>query len=192
MNITFSKFLSFGLIILIGLSSCEKESVDTDADDLKNETGFYFTAKIDGQDFVADMKSCECSTPADFLTETYKHNNNLYIRAKKNTANANEGEFFLSLGSVSTPYSGAGVYELVPEEGVYAGVSYTLNSEKWAVGDASLGAKSGQLIYSPTTGTVTITKDENKVVEGTFSFDVYNEALQSTKKITEGKFRLQL
>lgn len=184
-------FKTLILIISIGLSSCEKDNSNEDV--VTNNSGdFYFKAKIDGQDFSADMKSCECSTPADYLTETYKHNGNLYIKAKKNTSNAGEGEFWMAIGSVSSPYSGAGVYELIPQKDPYVGASYTLNLEKWVVGDEFLGIENGQPIYSTTTGTITITKDENKIIEGTFQFEGLNKTKQSTKQFKDGKFRLKV
>lgn len=193
MNFKFLKCTALIFGILVGLYACKKENKsDVEIEEVKTDAGFYLNAKIDGQAFAADMKSCDCSTPANYLTETYKHNGNLYIRAKKNSANANEGEFWIALGSVSTPYTGAGVYELAPQKGIYAGASYTLNSEKWIVGDEFVDVVNGQPVYSTTTGTVTITKDENKIVEGTFSFSGHNSAKQSTKQITEGKFRLKV
>ncbi|GEM_PF-717649 len=193
MHMKHLKLLTLILAISVALFACKKEDTpDKETEEVKNDTNFYFNAKIDGQAFTADMKSCDCSASADFLTETYKHNGNLYIRAKKNTANADEGEFWFALGSVSQAYNGAGVYELIPQQGIYAGASYTLNSEKWAVGDEYVDIENGQLVYSATSGTVTITKDENKIVEGTFKFDGYNSGKQTTKKITEGKFRLKI
>lgn len=191
MNTKFLKLFTLAVAFIIGLNACSKKDNPNPTEEKENNGSFYFNAKIDGTDFSADMKSCECTTPASFLTEAYKHNGNLYIKAKKNTTNASEGEFWVSIGSVSSPYTGAGAYALVPQQGVYAGVSYTLNSTKWGVGDEMIGFANGQGIYSTTTGTITITKDESSIVEGTFSFNATTNPVSTTKVVTEGKFRMK-
>ncbi|WP_439556466.1 hypothetical protein [Dyadobacter sp.] len=96
------------------------------------------------------------------------------------------------LGAFTSDYAGLAF----STEGALTGKSQTLkinsamysNSryEDYSSGDYSNAGK-------PTNGKCTITRADNDVVEGTFSYDVYNEDGYGTKKLSirDGRFRVR-
>ena len=46
--------------------------------------------------------------------------------------------------------------------------------------------------FSLPSWTINITKEDSEIVEGTFSFIGYNGQDKTTKKITEGKFKVKI
>jgi len=163
-------------VIVVSTLSCNKT---TDPQPTNNNTGtatdtnFYFTAKIDGTDWAADMKS----------TNTYlnsAHAGSLTIQAS--LTDVTTGVFLVNLYN----YNGAGSHT-VGTGGTNSYARYTTGS----VGMGTYSAWKAETPGSTTTGTFTITKEENSIVEGTFSFDGYSEEKKTRKKITEGKFRMK-
>ncbi len=138
-----------------------------------NNNDYYFTAKIDGVDFSADMNS----------SNTYAnvpHNGLLTISAALTTVT--DGFF---LGNISN-YNGAGTYT-IGKGGNGSYIRYTSGS----VGAGTYSAWKAEEPGSTTTGTIVITKDDATVIEGTVQFDGYSEEKKTTKKITDGKFRMK-
>jgi len=157
------------LAIAIGLSSCKKD--DNTNEDNSNSGDFYFNVKIDGKDYPSDI--------GDGKTAVKSHSGTLLtIRDKA----GNSPGFFINILN----YSGAKTYQL---------------SESTSTADVSNGSYSEALTpvkwyfwgsIATTQGIITITSDKNNVVEGTFSFNGYNKDDKTTKKFTEGKFRLKV
>ncbi len=170
---------AIAMICIAGFTSCSKDD-DNNGDD----GNFYFTAKIDGNDFSADM-----SNPTFTSIHKY-HAESISISAMKDAANPGAGGFLININS---GYSGTGTYTVGVggEEENYArymtGSMATSNLNSWA---AETG--NGSSANNVGTGTITITADANNIVEGTFSFEGYNNADQTTKQITAGKFRMKV
>jgi len=182
------KKLLFGMMAcMVLLASCKKEKNSTD-DEKKEDTktdNFYFTAKIDGVEFKADMYSCECTNAAQFGTEAYIHTGTLVLRGKKNTKNVDEGEIFLRLGEI-----GVKTYQLEASTNG-PGAYYTLGSDKWSAGGEVVAYGSSNPIYSTGMGNVKITSHKDNIVEGTFELSTISYADGTKKSITDGKFRMK-
>lgn len=151
------------LAIFVGLSSCKK---DEKAIDDKNDTDFYFTAKIDGKSFTGDLSKTE-----KFKATKAAHGNMSTLTVsvtEDDSADPTADSFLINLAN----YTGAKTYTITSAR-------YRSEKSNW-----------GPTAESP--GSVVITSDKNNVVQGTFSFDGYNEEDKTTKKITEGKFRLKV
>lgn len=177
------KKILLGIITLATLLvSCKKE--DKNNDDHKKED-FYFTAKIDGVEFNADMSSCECSPPL-FGTEAYIHAGILVLRGKKNSKKQNDGEIFIKLdGTIEVK-----TYPLEPGKNG-PGAYYLFGSNgHWAAG-GEIVAYNPNAVYSSGTGSVTITSHKDNIVEGTFTINGVNYQDATKKNITEGKFRMK-
>lgn len=174
------KLFTIAMICIAGFTSCSKDDDNNGGDD----GNFYFTAKIDGNDFSADM-----SNPTFTSIHKY-HAESISISAMKDAANPGAGGFLININS---GYSGTGTYTVGVggEEENYArymtGSMATSNLNSWA---AETG--NGSSANNVGTGTITITADANNIVEGTFSFEGYNNADQTTKQITAGKFRMKV
>lgn len=165
MKIRLSKISIFFLAIFVGLSSCKKDN--NTVDDEGTGGDLYFNAKIDGQDYPSNI--------GDGKTLSISHGNLLTIKDK---AGNNPG-FFINIHG----YSGAKTYQLSKGTGTANGsYSEIVTAVKWNFW--------GTTAEKP--GTITIISDKNNVVEGTFSFEGYNTDTKTTKKITEGKFRLKI
>lgn len=177
------KIIKMALLLLV--FSCtkkedEKSTPITTPTASSMDTNYYFEAKVNGQLFKANMTSCECTTPSDFKTEAYIHSNGLYLRAKKDPNDAKAGEFFISAGNASNNYSGVGDYVISQGFSTEASGQYTLGDTTWYSGGAY-----------PGNGTITISKDENKIVEGTFYFEANTSSSSKNKNVTEGRFRMK-
>ncbi len=170
-------------ILLTGLVSCEKGGTDDDNDNDK-KGDFYLTAKIEGTNFTADLSDTKTWGAFKYHTGT------LSISVPDNVANAGEGTIMLN---ILEGYNGAGTYKVgvggnAKNYARYStGSMGTGNLNSWAAetGSASSANDVGQ-------GTIVVTSDKSNVVEGTFQFDGYNNTGKTTKKITEGKFRLKI
>ncbi len=164
------------LLITAAVVSCSKTSDPQPATNTPNnttDTNFYFTAKIDGTDWSADMKASTTSISSP-------HQGSLSIQASLTTVTS--GVFLINLYN----YNGAGSYT-VGTGGTNSYARYTTGS----VATSNYSAWKAETPGSTTTGTFTITKDDGSIVEGTFSFDGYSEETKDTKKITDGKFRMK-
>lgn len=169
------KLLTIISVITLLATACKKSDDTTPAgnNNNTNDTNYYFTAKIDGTAWEADMSS----------TNTYAnvpHTGLLTISAS--LATVTDGFF---LGNISG-YNGAGTYT-VGTGGGNSYIRYTTGS----VGAGTYSAWKAEVPGSTTTGTVTITKDDGGVIEGTLKFDGYSEEKKTTKSITDGKFRMK-
>ncbi|MFD1630343.1 hypothetical protein [Pseudopedobacter beijingensis] len=177
------KKLLFGMMACtILLASCKKEK-----EKIQNEENpeFYFTAKIDGVEFKADMWSCECTNAALFGTEAYIHSGTLVLRGKKNSKDVNEGEIFLRLGEIDIK-----TYQLESDKNG-PGAYYQLGTGKWAAGGEVVPYGASNPIYSTGTGSVIITLHKDNIVEGSFDLNTISYADGTKKNITEGKFRMK-
>lgn len=168
------KLFTLSLILGLALGSCKKEETKPQTNNSGGNNNYYFTAKVDGMDWSADVAS----------TTTYAnkpHQGMLTISASLSDVTA--GFFLINLSG----YSGAKSYS-VGGAGNNSYARYTTGS----VGKGTYSAWKAEDPGSSTTGTVVITSDDGAVVEGTVVFDGYSEEAKTTKKITEGKFRLKL
>lgn len=137
------------------------------------DTNYYFTAKVDGVDWNADMQSSNTSIQSH-------HQGSITIQAA--LTDVTDGVFLINLYD----YTGADSYTV----GTGGNNSYA----RYTTGTAANGSYSSWNAETPgssTSGTFTITKDDGSVVEGTFEFDGYSQEAKDTKKITEGKFRMK-
>lgn len=166
-----------GLLLMSGLvMSCSKTETTPQSGNNNNntvDTNFYFTAKVDGVDWKADMNAFNT-----FAEEP--HSGFLSVSASLTTVT--DGFFLMNVSS----YSGAGTYTL----GTGGGNSY-VRYTTGTVANGSYSAWKAETPGSTTTGTLVVTKDENGIIEGTLEFDGYSEEKKTTKKITEGKFRMK-
>lgn len=169
-------WLTLVLVIATAIS-CSKTSDPQPNNNNNNnnttDTNFYFTAKIDGADWSADMQSTNTSI-------TSSHQGLLTIQAALSPVTS--GVFLINLYN----YNGAGTYT-VGTGGTNSYARYMTGS----VATSNYSAWKAETPGSITTGTFTITKDDGSIVEGTFSFDGYSEETKDTKKITDGKFRMK-
>ena len=83
-------------------------------------------------------------------------------------------------GNASNNYSGVGDYVISQGFSTEASGQYTLGDTTWYSGGAY-----------PGNGTITISKDENKIVEGTFYFEANTSSSSKNKNVTEGRFRMK-
>lgn len=168
-------------VLMTGLMSCEKEGEDGDED--KNGD-FYLTAKLGEASFTADLSDTETWGAFKY------HEGSLTISVADNIANVGEGTLMLN---ILDGYKGAGTYKVGVGGNVKNYARYTTGSmgtgnlNFWAAetGSASSANDIG-------TGSIVVTSEKGGVVEGTFQFDGYNNNNQTTKNITEGKFRLKV
>ncbi|TZF82730.1 hypothetical protein FW774_14645 [Pedobacter sp. BS3] len=181
MNIKPLKFIVLILTVFAGLSSCKK---DKDNDNDGSGGDFYFTVKVDGNSFSGDMSKAE-----GFGLFKY-HEGTLSFSIAKDVANPATGTFLMNILS---GYNGAGSYKV----GVGGGTNYARYTTGSMVGGGTVSfwtaeTGSGSTANNIGTGTIVVSSDKNGVVEGTFSFDGYNNADHTTKHFTEGKFRLKV
>lgn len=169
------KLLTLIAAITMLATACKKKEDNTSNNNTNNttDTNYYFTAKVDGTNWSADMKSSNTSATAP-------HTGVITISAA--LATVTDGVFLMNIYQ----YKGAAAYTMgVGGDNNY--IRYTTGT----VANNSYSSWKAEVPGSTTTGTVTITKDDNGVIEGTFQFDGYSEEKKTTKKITEGKFRMK-
>lgn len=162
------------VMIAATLTSCNKTTTPDPAPNTNTtDTNFYFTAKVDGVNWAADMKS----------TNSYAnvpHSGLLTISASLTTVT--DGFFLMNIYN----YTGAGTYTV----GTGGGDSY-IRYTSGSVGNGTYSAWKAEVPGSTTTGTVVVTKDDATVIEGTVQFEGYSEEKKTKKMITEGKFRMK-
>lgn len=175
MSIMKNLSLIFLSIMLAGFISCSKtEDPAPTNNTTTTDTNYYFTAKVDGTDWTADMQSSNTSAKSF-------HAGSITIQAS--LTDVTKGVFLMNIMG----YNGAGTYTV--------GTGGNNNYIRYTTGTAANGSYSAWKAETPgstTTGTVTITKDENGVIEGTLEFEGYSEETKDIKKITEGKFRMKM
>jgi len=146
-------------------TACSTSDDDNDdGDDGGNSGGSEFvTAKINGASFEA------AQSPAVIVAAT-SGNDLLTFHGGNNEGNTLRGSIF--------NYTGVGTYTTGDNITNVNSLSYiTLPANMWTS------------TFDIGTGTLTVTSDDGTTVEGTFSFEGYNASDQTTKTITEGKFK---
>ena len=166
LNLTLSIIIASALLI-----SCSKD------DDGSGSNGGdeYLTASIEGTSWSA---STDYDTTTAKLVKTQTQTT-LLVQGSDNNGSAI---------SFSLPtYSGVGTYK--------TGDSYTNpNLLQYATIKPAFSSWSSNLATAATNippGTIIITAEDGKIVEGTFSFTGYS-ADKTTKNITEGKFKANI
>lgn len=139
----------------------------------------YVTAKVDGAAFTAS------TDPASLIGATKATANGTTILTVQGSTNSGD---FINFTVVN--YTGVATYttgdSLSNPNLIQYGELTGSTANVWASNLAT--AAVGGL----TAGEIKVTKEENGVVEGTFSFQGYNAGDQSTKNITEGTFKATL
>jgi len=177
MKTTFLKFSLLFLSIFMVLNSCSSSSDDDDLQD--DNTNFYLTAKVGGNNFSADL-----SDPATWGAFKY-HTGTLTISVPEDTSNVGNGSIMINILS---GYSGAGTYTV----GFGASGNNYARYMTGSIATGNMNSWNAETSHNSTgTGTVTITSDANNIVEGTFSFTGVSSDT-SSKQISEGKFRLKI
>lgn len=155
-------------ILLFSFSGC---SDDDDDDNNNNNSGDqYFTAKVDGVDFEA------AQSPA-VIIGAVASNGVLAVQGGQNNGN--------TINFSIPNYTGVGTYTTGDNVQNMNLIQYVTISP--VGGWLSNGVTA--LVGGLTPGTIEITSDDGTTVEGTFSFDGYNGQDQTTKVITDGKFK---
>ena len=150
------------------LTNCDKDEDPTDGGG-GNE---HLTAKVDGADYAASKD------PASIIGAT-KSSGTLTVQGGDNSGQ--------TIRLIATGYTGVGTYTF---GGIGNGSSGTYITNPTDFNNLqkntySTSFRDGNL------GTIEVTKDDDSVVEGTFSFEGFNS--ESNKKtITEGSFKANL
>jgi hypothetical protein len=160
----------FILTLAFTTVSCDDEPVDPVLDlSAGSSSGSVFTAKIDGNDFIASTKFGDFSSTA--------LGNQLIVSGLTNNGK-----------SISIQIINPGV-------GTFAANTASSNLCVLQYFDSSLGSINGAFssfnpISNTSVGTVTITEFDrtNDLVSGTFSFSAYNISNSTTKLVTNGVF----
>ena len=162
------KNLNYPLLIVavILFTSCSKNNNDDNENNNSNGTGEYLTAKIDGTNFEA------AQSPAVIVSATIS--NGVFIVQGGN----NEGD---TIRATIYEYNGTGTYTTGDNINNTSSLSFI-----------TLPANSWMSTFDIGSGTLNVTLDDGEYVEGTFSFEGYNAADQTTKNVTNGKFRAKL
>lgn len=160
-------------ICTILMVSCSK---DDDGDGSSGGGSEFLTAKIDGTTWSA-------STDYDTTAATISSSGNITVLALQGSDN-NGNAINFNLPN----YKGTGTYKTGDLLTNTNQIQYV--TIKPAIGSWMSNLASAALQITP--GTITITTDNGKVIEGTFSFDGYNGTAKTTKKVTEGKFKVNI
>ncbi len=128
---------------------------------------YYFRCKVDGKEYVPD--NCTNCLQANLLQDTI-----LIVR-----------------GNRSFETLGIGIND---NQSIRT-TSYVLNGVIGRRGDYKFSTTPSDRYFtdSARTGRLTVTALDKgqKIVEGTFNYDAYNQVQNKTVNVTEGKFRLQ-
>ena len=141
-----------------------------------NGSGEYVRAKIDGTSWSA-------STSFDTTGGTLSTNGGITILAVQGSDEDGKAINFSIIN-----YDGPGTYTTGDSMTNTNLIQYVTISP--VAGWASNVATS--VVGGLTPGSITVSSDDNGVVEGTFSFDGYNADDMTTKVFTEGEFRANL
>lgn len=148
------------------------------SDDEENvpEVMFYVKAKIDGSGYVANEIS------------VLSIGNALAVTGTKISANS---EISFSLSN----YNGVGSYAIGDNVNNESFIQYVIRNEST---NTISDSWQNNLVTStlggngPQPATVVVTLDDGNVIEGTFSFEGYNNDDQSIINVTQGEFRVEL
>lgn len=143
----------------------------SNSDDGENNNGDEFlTAKIDGVDFAASQ------SPA-VIVGAQSTNGVLVVQGGDNDGN--------TINFTIQNYTGAGTYN-TGDNITNANLIQYLQINPVAGWASNLATAA---VGGLTIGVIEITSDNGTTVEGTFSFEGYNGTDQSTKMISQGKFK---
>ncbi len=165
------------LIVLFGamtvISSCKKDTATTAS---SSSGGEYLTAKIDGNNFEA------MTTPQSTVTAKVVESNGvktLLLQGSDTKGNA--------INITILAYDGTGTYYSGDDAINLNTMTYIeiLKNDSWS-STSSVAVDNGIA-----KGVLNVAKDDGDYIEGTFSFDGWNDT-KGVKKITDGKFRAQL
>ena len=150
---------------IVLFTACSGDDDNNDDDDGGGGGGSEFlTAKVAGTNY-------EAAQSPTVIVGASKSNDVLAVHGGKN----NGETIRITIGN----YNGVGTYT--------AGEVITGVNSLMYVTVSPVAAWT--TFFEIATGTIEITSDDGTTVEGTFSFDGYNAENQTTKSITEGKFK---
>jgi hypothetical protein len=170
------------LCLSVILASCSSSDDDNGGDGDNGGAGGaeYLTAKIAGNDWAA-------STDIASLigAETGTSNGTTVMTIQGST---NDGDY---IQIVIQNYDGEGTYTTGDDIQNTNSLSYgelvgTTGIDLWSNGFISA------LISGVGTGQIVVESDSNGVISGTFTFNGYNAADESTKNVTVGKFKANI
>ena len=171
---TFSFKTFFAMFILIThLFSCNQDDSDGTSNGASEE---FLTAKIDGASWSA-------STDYDTTEAIISISGNITVLAFQGSDN-NGNAINLSLPN----YTGPGTYKTGDSLVNTSQIMYVTINPSVASWMSNLASAALNL----TPGTITITTDNGEQIEGAFSFDGYDGTSKTIKKITEGKFKINI
>lgn len=154
------------LLFVIAFMACSSE----DGQDVSG-TGEEFTAE------VAGVGSISASKDFDTVSGTKISAGGINVVALQGTDNSGKG-FMIRF----TTYTGPGTYSL--------GFGNIANSATF-IGGTAMGEQYSTA-YQGTSGTITVTSDDGKRIEGTFEFVGKVSNTSAARTITNGKFKVDL
>lgn len=173
------------LFLLLFLISCQPDNIEnkeqpaelpTESAVDNVETDEYFTAKVDGKEFVA--------LSGEKIHGSFSHLNNMQYWSLSLYGVDGEGNF---IEFYIVDYKGPGIY-ITGMDGIDDYMMYVDGKTKiyWQSGETTDPQPEGLLDE----GVLEITKEDDKILEGTFQFTGYTRSSEPQKKvITEGTFR---
>lgn len=162
-------FFSILLLGVLTINSCSKND---DNGDKPGENSEYLTAKVNGSNYTGG------SEHGDFISATISSG----VLVFQGTNNSGSGINFTIVN-----YTGEGSYKTGDHIENMNLIQYV---EVSPMGAWSSNGVLTELGLEP--GEINVTKQTNNHVEGTFKFVGFNPQDESTKSITEGKFRANL
>lgn len=156
------------LLIVVACKEDTKNNSKTVENESTNET--FLTAKVDGIDFSANSKKVLFIAFSGQLSH------------KSGIVGTNSDGYEISF-MLPNPIKTGTIDSEMTDPKIILSYSESPNKASWHVGNDN----------NPTNMpfTITITKDGEKYVEGTFSFTALNIKDSTTKQITDGKFKAE-
>ena len=172
----FQKTMYYSMLCMaLIFTACNKDDSMEEEEQGGANTSEFFTAKVDGADFAAS------NDPATLIGgQKNTANGSTVLTCQGSTNDGNAINFNI------LDYNGPGTYttgdalanpNLIQYLEINPVAGWGSNLDTAAVGGLRPGS-------------IEITKDENGVVEGTFSFEGYNADDMTTKNVTEGRFKV--
>ncbi|MEP2935920.1 MAG: DUF6252 family protein [Gilvibacter sp.] len=177
---TLSNLCKYSFIFLaLLMTACDKDDdATTDPDDDTTAAGAEFlTAKIDGVAFEA------AQDPAVIVGAQIGSSGSIQVLVFQGGTNAGE-----TISISITNYDGPGTYVTGDSVDNASGANY-ITIDPLATWQSSFATA---FVGGLELGEIVITSDDGEVVEGTFSFEGYNADDESSKMITEGKFKANI
>ncbi|PCJ64365.1 MAG: hypothetical protein COA58_13505 [Bacteroidetes bacterium] len=161
-----SLILSFLVFLAaIGLTSCKG---DESSPKTSSNTSYYFTCKIDGEEFVSSSESSVVSYAADF--SEYFNIQGIDVMGNKLSLTLQSPT---QIGTFETGDPGT------PTQTIAAHYATQSPVENWSTRDDN-----GK-------GTIIVSKNTETYMEGSFSFTAMNAIDSTTKVFTEGEFKVR-